>query len=290
MCDEYTVIEDEEYLAKRGITRRDFGKIGVGVSLIAMLPPVANAQDVSEREVEIETPDGMADGYFVHPSAGRHPAIIMWPDVLSIRPTYRLMAKRLAQSGYSVFLANPYYRTYKGRIAPEGAAYSDPEVRAQVTPHRNSLSAETAVIDGIAYVSWLDQQDSVDTSRKVGSAGYCMTGSYTFRLAAALPGRVGAGASFHGGGLASDNANSPHFLIPQMQAGMLVAIAQNDDERGPEAKEILRESFDAAGVSAEIEVYPANHGWTHADSSVYDEEQAERAWARMLELFETNLS
>ena len=290
MCDEFTVVEDKEFLAKKGITRRGFGKLGAGASLLAMLPTAANAQDVVEQEVEIETPDGMADGYFVHPASGKHPGVIMWPDVLSIRPTYRRMAKRLAESGYSVFLANPYYRTYKGRIAPEGAAYSDPEVRALVTPHRQSLSSQTAVTDGLAYVSWLDAQDSVDTSRKVGSAGYCMTGSYTFRLAAALPSRVGAGASFHGGGLASDAADSPHLLISQMQAGMLVAIAENDDERDPEAKGILRESFDAAGVSAEIEVYPANHGWTHADHAVYDFEQAEKAWSRMLALFESNLS
>lgn len=289
MCDDLTVKDDEKLLAKRGISRRDFGRIGMGVTVLAMLPPVANAVDVIESEVEIETPDGMADGYFVRPASGKHPAFIMWPDVLSIRPTYRMMAKRLAQSGYSVFLANPYYRTHKGRIVPDGASYRDPETREMVTPHRNSLSPETAVTDGVAYAAWLDQQDSVDTDRKIASAGYCMTGNYAFRLAAALPERVGAGASFHGGGLASDEATSPHLLASKMQANMLIAIAANDDERDPDAKDILRESFDAAQSNAEIEVYPANHGWTHADHAAYDEEQAEKAWARLLALLEANL-
>ena len=290
MCDEFTVKENNEYVRERGLTRRNFGKLGVGISLAAVLPPVANAQDVAESEVEIETPDGMADAYFVHPASGAHPGVIMWPDVLSIRPTYRMMAKRLAQSGYSVLLVNPYYRTFKGRITPDGATFADPTIRELVAPHREALSSETAVIDGKAYVAFLDQQDAVDTSRKIGSAGYCMTGSYTFRLAAAVPDRVGAGASFHGGGLTTDSPDSPHFLIPHMNAGMLVAIAANDDEREPGSKDILRETFDAADVEAEIEVYAgANHGWTHADSAVYHEEQAERAWSRMLALFEENL-
>jgi carboxymethylenebutenolidase len=201
------------------------------------------------------------------------------------------MGKRLAESGYSVLVVNPYYRTHKGQIVPDGKTFRDPGIRDMLMPHARSLSPETCVTDGRTFVKWLDAQPSVDTGRKIGTTGYCMTGSYTMRLAAAIPDRIGAGGSFHGGRLATDADDSPHLLVPQMKAGFLIAIAENDDERDPNAKVLLREAFDSAGVEAEIEVYAgAMHGWCPPDSAVYNEAQAERAWSRLLVLFEKELA
>ena len=256
-----------------------------------MLPAVANAMEVVEEEVLVETPDGMADCYFVHPAKGAHAAVIVWPDVMGIRTSFRMMGKRLAESGYSTLVVNPYYRTAKGNVIEDGESYGMPEVRERLMPHRNSLSSETCLIDGRAFVNYLDAQSSVDTDRKIGTTGYCMTGSYTMRLAADMPDRIGAGGSFHGGGLASDRDNSPHLLVPKMKAGFLIAIAANDDEKDPNAKLLLREAFDNADVSAEIEVYKDTlHGWCPPDSRVYNEAQAERAWNRLLALFERELA
>ena len=239
----------------------------------------------------VETPDGMADCYFVHPASGSHAAVIVWPDIVSIRPAFRAMGKRLAESGYSVLVVNPYYRTVKGAVVPEGKTFRDPGIRELLMPHARTLSPETCVRDGRAFVEYLDKQPSVDTNRKIGTTGYCMTGSYTMRLAAAIPDRIGAGGSFHGGGLATDEEDSPHLLASKMKAGFLIAIAANDDERDPEAKVLLREAFDANDVSAEIEVYEDTlHGWCPPDSAVYNKAQAERAWSRLLALFERALS
>lgn len=291
MCDEQTVKDVEEYLRRNALTRREFGKRGAGVALAMMLPQVANALNVVEQEVMVETPDGMADCYFVHPASGRHAAVIVWPDIVGIRQAFRDMGRRLAESGYSVLVVNPYYRTVKGAAVPEGKGFRDPGIRDLLMPHARSLSPETCVTDGRAFVEYLDQQESVDTNRKIGTTGYCMTGSYTLRLAAAMPDRIGAGGSFHGGGLATDKEDSPHLLVSKMKAGFLIAIAANDDERDPNAKVLLREAFDANDVSAEIEVYEDTlHGWCPPDSAVYNEAQAERAWSRLLDLFERELS
>jgi carboxymethylenebutenolidase len=293
MCDELTSKDVEDYLRRHGMTRRQFGAVGAGAALAMLLPPVANAVDVVEEDVLIQTPDGTADCYWVHPASGRHAAVIVWPDIVSIRPAFRAMGKRLAESGYSVLVVNPYYRTHKGQIVPEGKTFRDPGVRDLLMPHAGSLSPETCVRDGMAFVDWLDRQASVDTGRMIGTTGYCMTGSYVMRLAAAIPERIGAGGSFHGGGLATDEADSPHRLVKEMNpaTGFLIAIAENDDERNPNEKVLLREAFDDAGVSAEIEVYAGTlHGWCPPDSAVYSEAQAERAWRRLLSLFEQRLS
>ena len=291
MCDDLTNKDAEKYLRRHAITRRQFSQSGVAATIAMMLPPVANAVDVTEQDVMVETPDGMSDCYFVHPSSGAHAAVIVWPDIVSIRPAFRAMGKRLAESDYSVLVVNPYYRTHKGTIVPEGKTFRDPGIRDLLMPHARSLSPTTCITDGKAYVEYLDAQSSVDTRRKIGTTGYCMTGSYTMRLAAAIPDRIGAGGSFHGGGLATDADDSPHLLASQMKAGFLIAIAENDDERNPEEKVLLREAFDAAGVTAEIEVYEdAQHGWCPPDSAVYNEAQAERAWSRMLALFERELA
>jgi carboxymethylenebutenolidase len=210
---------------------------------------------------------------------------------MGIRTSFRMMGKRLAESGYSVLVVNPYYRTAKGPVIADGESFGEPAVRERLMPHARSLSPETCVTDGRAFVKYLDQQPSVDTARKIGTTGYCMTGSYTMRLAAAMPERIGAGGSFHGGGLATDAADSPHLLVPDMKAGFLIAIAENDDEKDPDAKVLLREAFDKAGLNAEIEVYEGTlHGWCPPDSRVYNKAQAERAWSRLLALFERELA
>jgi len=291
MCDELTAQDAEDYLRRNGFTRREFSRGGIGAALALLLPPVANAQEVVEEDVMVKTPDGMADCYFVHPASGKHAAVIVWPDIVSIRPAFRAMGKRLAQSGYSVLVVNPYYRTAKGAVVPEGKTFRDPGIRELLMPHARTLSPETCVSDGRAFVEYLDEQDSVDTGRKIGTTGYCMTGSYTMRLAAAIPDRIGAGGSFHGGGLANDEEDSPHLLASQMKAGFLIAIAANDDERNPDEKVLLREAFDANNVRAEIEVYEdTQHGWCPPDSAVYHKDQAERAWSRLLALFERELA
>ena len=295
MCDEFTNRDEEEFLRRRGLTgagltRREFTGATAAVALAAILPPVANALNVVEQDVMVSTPDGEADCYFVHPVEGEYPAVIVWPDIKGIRPAFRAMGKRLAESGYSVVVVNPYYRTHKGPLISEGEEFRDPVVRERLMPHARSLSPETCVTDGKAIVTWLDQQSPVDTDRKIGVTGYCMTGSYTMRLAAAIPERIGAGGSFHGGGLATDKPDSPHLLAPQMEAAFLIAIAENDDARNPGEKVLLRKAFDDADVEAEIEVYAGTqHGWCPPDSGVYDEQAAEKAWNRLLVLLERAL-
>lgn len=292
MCDDRTQRDVDEYLKKKGeITRRDFGKMSAAVGMAMFLPPVANAQDVTERDVEITTPDGVADCYFVHPSTGSHAAVLVWPDILGLRPAFRTMGRRLAQSGYSVLTVNPFYRDARSPVVEEGASFSQPEVRNHVLPFARNLNAETHFTDARAFVAWLDQQDAVDTSRGIGTTGYCMGGPMVMRTVAAVPDRLAAGATFHGGGLATNADNSPHLLIPQTRAAMLHAVAENDDADNPEAKVMLREAYEAAGIPAEIEVYEGTlHGWCAIDSQVYHQEQAERAWARKLALFERALA
>ncbi|MEM1229889.1 MAG: dienelactone hydrolase family protein [Pseudomonadota bacterium] len=290
MCDEQTHEDTKAHLREHGLSRRRFGVASSAAALGLMLPPLARALAVTEQEVEIETPAGQADAYFVHPSDGAHAAVIVWPDIVGIRPAFRAMGKRLAESGYAVLVVNPYYRTARGMVVPAGATFRDPGIWELLKPHARSLSPDTCVTDGKAFVSWLDQQPQVDRQRPVGTMGYCMTGSYVMRLAAAIPDRIGAGASFHGGGLATDAEDSPHLLAPQMKASFLIAIAENDDAKRPDEKVWLRKAFDAAEVTAEIEVYPAQHGWCPPDSAVHDAEQADRAWGRLLALFERELA
>lgn len=244
-----------------------------------------------EAEVRIPTPDGDADCYWVHPESGRHAAVFTWPDVVGVRPAFRGMARRLAASGYAVLLVNPYYRTASGQVVPDGKTIRDPGVRELVTPHRDRLSPQTCISDGRAIVEWLDRQPAVDTSRGIGVTGYCMSGSWALRIAAALPDRIRAAGSFHGGGLVTEADDSPHRLVDRIAAGVLIAIADNDDQKQPEAKDVLREAFDRAGGDAEIEVYTgAQHGWCPPDSAAYDEDAAERAWARLLALLERRLA
>jgi carboxymethylenebutenolidase len=290
MCEKDHFEEDlEKYVRAGRVTRRDFGTLTAGAGLAMMLPHAANAQAVTEREVEIRTPDGVCDAYFVYPQSGAHAAVLVWPDILGLRTAFREMGKRLAESGYAVLTVNPFYRGRRAPVVPEGATF-DEATRGIVFPLAQALNATTHVTDARAFVAWLDQQPQVDRSRGIGTTGYCMGGPITMRTAAALPERIGAAASFHGGGLVTQNPDSPHLLVPQMKAQYLFAVAENDDEREPEAKNVLRETFEKANLQAEIEVYPAAHGWCPPDSAVYDEAQAERAWSRLLGLFDRALA
>jgi carboxymethylenebutenolidase len=289
MCDDRTVHEDDEFLRSAGaLSRRSFGAMSMA-ALGACATGPSDSGALVEQDVSIATPDGAADAYFVHPAAGAHPGVLVWPDIVGLRPAFRTMGKRLAQSGYAVLVVNPFYRLARAPVLPEGASFADPGHRETLMGYARTLTPETQVADATAFVAFLDGQRAVDKQRKIGTTGYCMGGPITMRTAAALPERIGAGASFHGGRLATDQPDSPHLLVPQMRARFLFAIAQNDDQADPAAKTTLRDAFAAANLQAEIEVYPAQHGWCAIDSRVYDEVQAERAWSRLLALFETGL-
>ncbi|HYD73650.1 MAG TPA: dienelactone hydrolase family protein [Candidatus Binatia bacterium] len=289
MCDERTERDDAAFLERTGQTRRRFGALSLA-ALAACATPPSDPHEVREQDVRVTTPDGVADAYFVHPATGRHAGVLMWPDIRGIRPAFRTMGKRLAQSGYAVLVVNPYYRTRHGVVVTEGESFSDPPVRERLMGLRNSLTPQTQETDGRAFVQFLDAQRVVDTRRKLGVMGYCMTGAFMLRTAAAVPERVGAGASFHGGGLVTDSPESPHLLASRVRGGYLFAIAQNDDEAEPNTKTVLRDAFAAANVPAEIEVYPARHGWCVLDGQAHDQVQADRAWARCLALFSTALA
>lgn len=294
MCDDRTAAEDEVFLREKGaLSRRGFGAASFGALSASALAGCASGSaaggDVAERDVDITMPDGVCDAHFAYPANGAHAAVLVWPDIMGLRPAFRIMGKRLAASGYAVLTVNPFYRQQRAPILQEGQSFQDPEVRPRLFEMMRSFTQTSQMTDATALIQWLDGQSEVDTGKKIGTTGYCMGGSFVMRTAAAVPSRVGAGGSFHGGGLATDAPDSPHLLIPQMQAGFLIAIAQNDDENDPQAKETLREAFAAANRPAEIEVYPAQHGWCAIDSHVYDEAQADRAWARLLHLFATNL-
>ncbi|MBM3725962.1 MAG: dienelactone hydrolase family protein [Acidobacteria bacterium] len=281
MCDLDHFEEDsQEYEARGLVTRKRFGAI-LGAGIAAVLPQTANAVAVVEAEVTVTTPDGTADCYFVHPASGSAPGVLIWPDIFGLRPALRQMGRRLAEGGYSVLVVNPFYRTKKSPTAENGAATPI----QQVIPLAQTLNETTHMTDAKAFIGWLDQQASVAKNRKMGTQGYCMGGPIAFRTAAAMPDRVGAVASFHGGGLVRDAANSPHLQASKTKAEFLVAVAQNDDERAPKDKEVLKETFAQAKLSAEIEVYPAAHGWCPPDTRVYSEPQAEKAWSRLLVLY-----
>jgi carboxymethylenebutenolidase len=287
MCDQDHFDQDlENYEAKGWVTRRQFGVLlGAGVAMI--LPGVANAVTVTESDVNVMTPDGTADCYFVRPASGTAPGIVIWPDIFGLRPAFRQMGKRLAESGYAVIVVNPFYRVQKAPTADAGAATPIP----QVLPLMQALNETTHMTDAKAFIAWLDQQPSVAKNRKIGTQGYCMGGPMAFRTAAAVPDRVGAVASFHGGGLVTDMPNSPHLQASKSKAEFLVAIAANDDMRAPTDKTALRDTFAEMNLPAEIEVYTNSaHGWCPPDSQVYSEPQAEKAWSRLLALYEKTLT
>ncbi len=282
MCDQDYFEKDRQAYESLGrVTRKQFG-ILLGAGMAMMLPQVANAVSVTESDVNVPTPDGMADCYFAHPASGTAPGVLMWPDIFGLRPAFRQMGRRLAESGYAVLVVNPFYRTKKAPTAEAGAATPIEQVR----PLAQTLNESTQMTDAKAFIAWLDGQASVAKNRKMGTQGYCMGGPIAFRTAAAVPDRVGAVASFHGGGLVTDKPNSPHLEAARSKAQFLIAIAANDDARSPDDKNVLRETFAKANLAAEIEVYAnAAHGWCPPDSHVYNEPQAEKAWSRLLVLY-----
>jgi len=286
MCDQDQFEKDrQEYEARGLVTRRQFGAL-LGAGMAMLLPEVVNAVAVTESDVTVTTPDGTADCYFVRPASGTAPGVLVWPDIFGLRPAFRQMGKRLAESGYAVLVVNPFYRVKKAPTAEAGAKTPIADVR----PLAQGLNETTQMTDAKALISWLDQQPSVARNRKIGTQGYCMGGPIAFRTAAAVPDRVGAVASFHGGGLATDMPNSPHLQAAKTKAQFLIEIAENDDKRSPEEKNVLKETFAQAKLPAEIEVYPAAHGWCPPDSQVYNEPQAEKAWSRLLALYSKALA
>lgn len=286
MCDNDSFDDMLDYQLRHGVSRRQFGALTLGVGLTSMLPAMAGAAETTGAEVEIKTADGIADAYFVHPVKGKHPGVLIWPDIFGLRPAFKQMATRLAEAGYSVLVVNQFYRIKKAPTSEEHADFSDLETRKVLSGMSATMSPEKAMVDATAFIAFLDSQKSVDKKRKIGTTGYCMGGPLIMRTAAFVPERVGAAASFHGGGLVTDKPESPHLLIPKMKAQLLIAIAENDDQKQPNAKDVLRESFATANLPAEIEVYVGSlHGWCPTDSRVYNAELAEKAWSRMLALF-----
>lgn len=288
MCDDFTVHEEDAALHRLGVNRRDFAALGAAGVLVACTGTDGAAKPggkLTEQAVTIPTPDGQADAFFVHPAKGTYPGIVMWPDIAGLRDAYKTMARRLAEAGYAVLVPNHYYRSSKAPIVKAMAEWRTPEGQAKLKPMIAALSAAGTLRDAAAFVAWLDGQKAVDTKRGIGTQGYCMGGPFAVQTAGAVPGRVKAAASFHGGGLFTSAPDSPHRLFATSTARYLIAIARNDDARAPAEKDELRAAATAAGREAEIEVYNADHGWCTIDAPVYDKGEAERAWARLLALY-----
>jgi carboxymethylenebutenolidase len=255
---------------------------------------------VVETNVEIKTPHGTCDAAFIHPKTGSHAGVLLWPDAFGLRPWTREMGKRLAAEGYSVLVPNPFYRVSKAPFTDASTFdFNNPTDRAKLTPLMGSVNAPGAAEkDAVAYVAFLDAQKEVNKSKKIGTQGYCMGGPLIMKTAATVPNRIGAAASFHGGGLVTANPDSPHLLAPKIKAQMYFGIAANDDAQQPDAKDKLREAMKAAKVTAEIEVYSsAQHGWCMKDMPkqanglpIYNQADAERAWGKLLALYKKALA
>jgi carboxymethylenebutenolidase len=276
-------------------SRREFVAMSIAAGLAAAAGSASAADlPVVEKNVEVKTPDGVCDAAFIHPASGSHPAVLIWPDAFGLRPSMRDIGKRIAAEGYSVLVPNPFYRLAKAPVIqdPSSFSFQNPADMAKLQPLMASINAAGAAEkDATAYIAFLDAQSQVNKARKIGTQGYCMGGPLVVRTAATLPDRIGAGASFHGGGLVTNNPNSPHLLAPKIKARMYFGIASNDDMRQPDAKDKLREAFAAAKVPAEIEVYESLHGWCVADmplqngKPIYNKPDAERAWAKLVALY-----
>ena len=284
MCDDLTAAAEDRLLADLGLSRRAFGLAGGATALWAATLSAADIALV-EANVTVPTADGRADGFFVHPGKGRHPGIVLWPDIGGLREAYKVQARRLAQAGYAVLVVNQYYRSAPAPVLDSFAAWRTPEGQAKLKPMIAAITAARTTADAAAFVTWLDGQPAVDSRRKLGSVGYCMGGPFAVRTAVAAPARVGAVASMHGGNLVNDTPDSPHRLLGGTRAAFLFAIGRNDDARAPGDKVALKQAAAAAHRPAEVEVYAADHGWTTIDAPIYDKPEAERAWGRMLALF-----
>jgi carboxymethylenebutenolidase len=281
-------------------SRRDFVAMSIAAGLAAATGSASAADlPVVEKNVEIKMPDGTCDAAFIHPASGSHPGVLIWPDAFGLRPSMRDIGKRIAAEGYSVLVPNPFYRLAKAPVIadPASFSFSNPADMAKLQPLMASIGAPGAAeTDAPAYIAFLDAQPQVNKAKKIGTQGYCMGGPLVVRTAAALPDRIGAGASFHGGGLVTNAPTSPHLLAPKIKARMYFGVAANDDQRQPDAKDKLKEAFAAAKVPAEIEVYPdALHGWCVPDmpmqngKPIYSKPDAERAWGKLVALYKAGL-
>lgn len=276
-------------------SRRDFVTLSIAAGLAVAAGSASAQSQVTETNVTIKTPDGTCDAAFIHPTTGAHPAVIIWPDAFGLRPSMRDMGRRLAAEGFSVLVPNPFYRVAKAPVIENASAFdfSKPDDRAKLTPLMGSIGAPGAAEkDAAAFIAWLDQQPSVNKAKKVGTQGYCMGGALVMRTAAALPNRVGAGASFHGGGLVTTAPTSPHLLAPTIKAKMYFGIAANDDQQQPDAKDKLKEAFAAAKNPANVELYKSQHGWCVPDmpGGIYNKPEAEQAWGKLVALYKSALA
>lgn len=296
MCDESKLRE----WANQGLSRRNFGILTGAAAVAACTSGEAPAEAETETEatpegltetpVSFATADGTMDGLFIHPDEGKHPGVIFWPDIASIRKSKREMARRLAGEGYAVLLLNPYYRDVEGEQFADFKAFIGDDGFDKTGPWRSKFNADAVGRDTKAAVAWLDQQDAVDTDKGIGTQGYCMTGSFTVWAAAAVPERIKAAASFHGGRLVQeDNPKSPHNLLGDATASFLIAVAQDDDASSPETKTKFAEAAERVGRDARVDVYEGDHGWTVLDSPAYAEPAAEKAYADLLSLYEEAL-
>jgi carboxymethylenebutenolidase len=287
MCDSDN---HQGFIADTSFTRRSVVLTISSAAALAGLPTAALAAEVVEKDVMVPTPDGSADAVLFHPAGrGSWPAVLMWPDILGLRPVFRDMAHRLAASGYTVLVPNPFYRTKRAPIVTGPFDFNDPKQVQPLLALKATLTDARIDSDATAFIKFLDSQKETNRRKGAGVQGYCFSGPFAFHTAAVRPDRIRAVATFHGGGLVTKDANSPHLLIPRTKASYVVAIARNDDQKQPEAKDVLKKTFAAARRPAVVEVYPADHGWCVPGSPPYDQASAERAWAELLRLYRARL-
>ena len=286
MCDEFI---HPGLVSDTRLSRRSFGMAAVATAGIAT-GAVAQS-NVVETDVTVKTPDGNCDSVLFHPAEGRSPAVLIWPDIMGLRPAFRDMGKRLAAQGYVVLVPNPFYRSAKAPVIGDNFDFSNPEQRNRLMGYRAAMTDDGIDSDARAYLAFLDAQAQTAKGKKAGVQGYCMGGALAFRTAATVPNRIGAVGSFHGGnGLVTDKPDSPHLLIPKTNAVFLVLQAQNDDAQQPKVKDDLKAAFAVAGKTATVEVYHANHGWCVPGGAVYNQGEAERAWTALSALYKSNLA
>jgi carboxymethylenebutenolidase len=287
MCDEFI---HPGLVTDTRLSRRAFGAAALGATALATSPALAQS-NVVEKDVTVKTADGECDAVLFHPAEGTHAAVLVWPDIMGLRPAFRDLGKRLASQGYTVLVPNPFYRSAKAPVIGDGANFSDPDTRARLSGYRAAMKDEGVDSDAKAYIAFLDAQPQTNKTKKVGVQGYCMGGSLSFRTAAAMPTRIAAVGSFHGGnGLVTKEANSPHLLIAKTNAAFLVCHAQNDDKNQPTMKDELKVAFTEAKKTATVDVYAADHGWCVPGSAVYNQAEAERAWTNLGNLYKTQLA